>query len=77
MDSDNPVGLNGYIEVLETSLEEKAQKEMLPLQPGDVPGTFADVEALIANLGYKPETNVKDGIERFVVWFRGYYEIDE
>ncbi len=75
MDSNNPVGLNGYIEVLETSLVEKAQKEMLPLQPGDVPDTYADIEAQILNMDYKPETNVRDGIERFVAWFKSYYQV--
>ncbi len=58
----------------EKGLGKAATKELLPLQPSDVPDTYADVEALIVNMGYKPETNVKDGIERFVAWFRIYYQ---
>jgi len=52
-------------------------KGLFPLQPGDVPDTYADVEALIVNMDYKPESNVQDGIEKFVGWFRGYYGIGD
>ena len=71
--SNNPVELKEYVAQLEKALGKTATKELLPLQPGDVPDTYADVEALIVNMGYKPETNVQDGIEKFVAWFRGYY----
>ncbi|WP_019612082.1 NAD-dependent epimerase [Thioalkalivibrio sp. AKL7] len=68
-----PVELMHYIEVLEDCLGRKAQKHLLPLQPGDVPDTYADVEALRADTGYEPTTTVEDGIARFVDWYLGYY----
>ena len=70
-----PVELLHYIEVLERCLGKTAEKELLPLQPGDVPDTYADVEALVQDVGYKPETPIETGIERFVRWYRKYYEI--
>ncbi len=73
--SNNPVELKEYVSTLESALGRTASKELLPLQPGDVPDTYADVEALIVNLGYKPETNIRDGIEKFVAWFRSYYQV--
>ncbi len=60
---------------LEKWLGKTATKELLPLQPGDVPDTFVDVEALIVNMGYKPESNLQDGIEKFVAWRRSYYKV--
>ncbi|MEQ9564434.1 MAG: capsular biosynthesis protein CpsI, partial [Pseudomonadales bacterium] len=50
-----------------------AEKNMLPIQPGDVPATYADVDDLIADVGFKPETSVQDGIGRFVDWYRQYF----
>ena len=52
----------------------EAEKELLPLQPGDVPDTYADVEDLIRDFGYKPQTTVKQGMEKFVEWFTEYYK---
>jgi UDP-glucuronate 4-epimerase len=72
--SNNPVELMRYIEVLEECLGKKAQKNMLPMQLGDVPATFADVDALIADMGYKPATPLETGISRFVEWYRDYYK---
>jgi UDP-glucuronate 4-epimerase len=69
----NPVKLMDFIEAIEKSLGKTAQKNFLPLQQGDVPATWADVEDLTKNLGYKPETDVKVGIERFVKWYLEYY----
>jgi UDP-glucuronate 4-epimerase len=69
----NPVELLSYIETLERFLGKTAEKNLLPLQPGDVPDTFADVEALVADVGYKPSTTIEQGIERFVAWYREYY----
>ena len=69
----NPVELLKYIETLEKCLGKKAVKELLPLQPGDVPDTYADVEALVNDVGYKPETPIEVGIERFVKWYRSFY----
>jgi len=73
--SNNPVELLRYIEVLEECLGKKAEKNMLPLQPGDVPDTFADVDALIRDVDYKPGTPVETGIENFVRWYRDYYKV--
>ncbi|MDT0619866.1 NAD-dependent epimerase [Salinisphaera sp. P385] len=69
-----PVELNRYIEVLEDCLAVKADKRLLPLQPGDVPETFADVSDLEAAVGYRPSTSVEEGVARFVEWYRGYYD---
>lgn len=71
-----PVELNHYIEVIEECIGKKAIKNLLPLQPGDVPDTYADVEALIDDTGYKPATSVEDGVARFVEWFVDYYNVD-
>ncbi|WP_018649040.1 MULTISPECIES: NAD-dependent epimerase [unclassified Thioalkalivibrio] len=68
-----PVELMHYIEVLEDCLGCKAEKNLLPLQPGDVPDTYADVEALRADTGYEPTTSVEEGVARFVEWYLGYY----
>ena len=73
--SNNPVELLRYIEVLEDCLGKKAIKNLLPLQPGDVPDTYADVEALIEDVDYKPTTPVETGIDNFVKWYRDYYKV--
>src|SRR5690606_3758715 len=70
-----PVELLRYIEVLEHCLGRKANMEMLPLQPGDVPDTEADVSDLVANVGYRPRVSVEDGVARFVEWYRDYYKV--
>jgi UDP-glucuronate 4-epimerase len=67
------VELLRYIEVLEQCLGRKAQKNLLPMQPGDVPDTLADVETLTHDVGYRPSTPVEVGVERFVAWYRSYY----
>ncbi len=72
--NNNPVELNTYIDALEKALGMVAEKELLPMQPGDVPDTYADVDTLIRDFDYKPQTNVDQGIEKFVEWFRSYYE---
>jgi len=69
----SPVELMAYIETLERLLGKTAEKNLLPLQPGDVPDTYADVEALVSDVGYKPNTSIEVGIERFVSWYRAYY----
>lgn len=68
-----PVELMDYIAAIEHSLGRKAQMNLLPLQPGDVVDTYADVEALVEDIGYRPSVPVEEGIERFVAWFREYY----
>jgi UDP-glucuronate 4-epimerase len=70
-----PVELLRYIEVLEDCLGIKAEKNLLPLQPGDVPDTCADVEDLVRDVGYRPATPVEEGVRRFVEWYRDYYRI--
>lgn len=70
-----PVELMHYIEVLEDNLGKKAEKNLLPLQPGDVPDTYADVEDLRADTGYEPTTPVEEGVANFVTWYRDYYQV--
>jgi UDP-glucuronate 4-epimerase len=69
-----PVDLSKYISTLEDCLGRKAVKNLLPLQAGDVPDTFADVEDLVRDVGYKPATSVETGIRRFVDWYLEYYK---
>lgn len=69
-----PVELLRYIEVLEDSLGRKAEKRLLPMQPGDVPDTYADVEALSRDTGYSPSTSIETGVRHFVDWYRQFYE---
>ena len=71
--NNNPVELKTYIAELEQALGKEAEKELLPLQPGDVPDTYADVEDLIRDFDYKPGTTVKEGMGKFVEWFNAYY----
>ena len=72
--NNNPVELMRYIEVLEQCLGRKARKNLLPLQPGDVPDTFADIDDLVKDVGYRPATPVEVGVRRFVDWFCDYYK---
>lgn len=73
--NNKPVELMRYIEVLEECLGKKAQKEMLPLQAGDVPSTVADVSELEAATGFKPKTPVEVGVRNFVEWYRAYHKV--
>jgi UDP-glucuronate 4-epimerase len=73
--NNQPVELMHFIEVLEDCLGKKAEKNLLPLQLGDVPATYADVEDLINDVGFKPNTPIEVGIERFVAWYRSYYHV--
>ena len=70
-----PVQLLRYIEVLEQCLGRKAEKNLLPMQPGDVPDTEADVEALRRDTGYAPATTIETGVARFVEWYRSYHGV--
>lgn len=70
-----PVELLRFIEVLEEAIGKKAEKNFLPIQPGDVAATYADVDDLIAAVGFKPDTSVEIGIKRFVEWYRAYYKV--
>jgi len=71
--NNSPVELMHYIETLEKCLGKKAKMDLLPLQPGDVPDTYADVADLVSDMGYKPATSVEDGVANFVDWYRAYY----
>jgi UDP-glucuronate 4-epimerase len=71
--NNNPVELMRLIEVLESKLGKKAEKIMLPIQPGDVPATYADIDPLIEEVGFKPKTPLDEGVARFVDWYRWYY----
>ncbi len=73
--NNQPVQLMRYIEVLEKTLGKKAKKEFLPMQPGDVQRTYADVDDLIRDVGFKPSTPIEEGIKRFVEWYREYYKV--
>jgi UDP-glucuronate 4-epimerase len=72
--NNNPVELKDYIAALEEALGKVAEKELLPLQPGDVPDTYADVTDLIRDFGYQPKTSIKDGIRSFAEWYLDYYK---
>lgn len=69
----SPVPLKRFVEILEDSIGKKAIKKYLPMQPGDVPATFADVDALVEDVDFKPETPIEVGIQRFVRWYRDFY----
>ena len=72
--NNQPVELMDYINALEVALGKTAEKELLPLQDGDVPDTYANVDDLVEQFHYKPSTTVADGINRFVAWYRGYFK---
>ena len=71
-----PVKLSEFVEAIETVLGIKAEKKLLPLQPGDVPATYADVTEFVNDFGYKPSTSVKDGVKKFIDWYKKYYKVD-
>lgn len=73
--NNNPVKLTEFIECIEHNLDKRAILNYLPLQPGDVPETFADVEDLFINVGYQPKTSVEDGVKKFLDWYTGYYGV--
>jgi UDP-glucuronate 4-epimerase len=68
-----PVALSDYVEAIETAVGKTAIRELLPLQPGDVPNTFADVSEITINVGYRPRTSVREGVTNFVRWYREYF----
>ncbi|MCD4762891.1 MAG: NAD-dependent epimerase [Desulfobacterales bacterium] len=71
--NNNPVELMEFIGVIEKVLGKKAKKEFLDLQPGDVPATYADIDDLIKDAGFKPETTIETGIKQFILWYNDYY----
>ncbi|MEO2018431.1 MAG: NAD-dependent epimerase [Fuerstiella sp.] len=74
--NNQPVELMHMIEVLEKAIGRTANKIMMDMQPGDVPETFADIDALQRDVGFKPDTPIETGIERFVEWYKSYHQID-
>ena len=73
--SNNPCELLRYIEIIENCVGKKAEKNLLPMQPGDVLATYADVDALIEDVDYKPSTSIEDGVANFVKWYRDFYKV--
>ena len=71
--NNNPEKLMYFIETLENALGEKAKKEFLPMQPGDVYQTYADINPLFNDFGFKPKTSIEDGLNKFVKWYKEYY----
>jgi len=72
-----PINLNKFIEIIEETIGKKAEKEYLGMQDGDVKTTYADVDDLIMDFNFKPETSIEDGIKKFVDWYKEYYEIGD
>jgi UDP-glucuronate 4-epimerase len=75
--TDQPVQLLRFIELLEQNLGRTVEKRLLPMQPGDVPDTWADVSALRRDVGYAPSTSIEEGVKRFVAWYREYHHLAE
>lgn len=73
--NNHPVDLMYFIEVLEKALGRKAQKNYLDMQPGDVPETYADIDDLNSDVGFRPSTPIEEGIDSFVAWYRSYYQV--
>lgn len=74
--NNQPVELNRFIAALEAALGREAQKEYLPLQAGDVPETYADIEDLFAAVGFRPTTTIEEGIAKFVAWYKEFYGVE-
>ncbi|WP_289039719.1 NAD-dependent epimerase [uncultured Zobellia sp.] len=72
--NNNAVKLTSFIDAIENSMGQKAEKELMPMQPGDVERTWADVDDLIRDYEYQPNTSVTDGVQRFVEWYKDYYK---
>lgn len=73
--NNQPVELLTFIETIETALGKKAQKNLMPMQPGDVPATFANIDDLVADVGFTPSTPLAQGIQNFIEWYKTYYKI--
>lgn len=73
--NNNPVELLALIQTLENALGKTAEKNLLPMQPGDVPATYADVDDLTRDVGFKPSTSIEDGVAKFVQWYRDYFKV--
>ena len=73
--NNQPVTLRRFITAIESACDKKAQENLLPMQAGDVPITYADIDELVDDIGFKPETSIEDGIEKFVAWYKQYYSV--
>jgi UDP-glucuronate 4-epimerase len=73
--NNNPVELLEVVRLLEAAIGMKAKRELLPMQPGDVPATYADVDDLMREVDFKPKTPIAEGIARFVDWYRSYHKV--
>ncbi len=73
--NNNPVKLMDFIEAIEEKLGRTAEKNFLPLQPGDVPSTYADVQGLIRDFDYKPQTTIQEGINKFIDWYVDFFKV--
>ena len=75
--NNNSVKLTDFIQAIEGEFGVTAEKEMLPMQPGDVAKTWADVSPLMKDYNYKPNTTVQEGIKQFIDWYKSYYQLEE
>ena len=73
--NNNPVKLMDFIEAIEIALDKKIEKNMMPIQAGDVPATYANVDGLVENLNYRPSTPIQQGINNFVAWYRDFFKV--
>jgi len=73
--NNQPVELLRFIEIIEECLGKKARKNLLPMQPGDVPATYANIDDLMRDVGFKPDTTLEEGIPRFIAWYKDYYKV--
>jgi UDP-glucuronate 4-epimerase len=73
--NNQPVELLRFIEIIEECLEKKARKNLQPIQPGDVPATYANIDDLMRDIGFKPKTTLEEGIPRFIAWYKDYYKV--
>ncbi|OPL15982.1 MAG: capsular biosynthesis protein CpsI [delta proteobacterium ML8_D] len=74
--NNQPVELLRFIEIIERCLGKKARKNLLPMQPGDVPATYANIDDIMRDVGFKPRTTLEEGVPRFIAWYRDYYNIN-
>lgn len=73
--NNQPITLRRFITAIESACGKKAKENLLPMQAGDVPITYADIDELVEDIGFRPKTNIEDGIEKFVNWYRAYYSV--
>ena len=72
--NNNPVKLLDFIDAIESAISKKAKMNLMPIQPGDVPATWANVDDLIKDFGYKPNTPIQEGVNKFIGWYKNFYK---